>query len=362
MGTRCLQRVTLVHRSWDGGAVGRGRVGSREVVGPPRGRPMKLALCIVGCGQFARTFVQALQPVRDDLDLFFASRDGARARAYAALFQGCGAFGSYEAAAADPRVEALYLCTPHHVHQAHVALAAQAGKHILVEKPLARTLAEGQAIIAAAQRAGVTLMVAENARFMPVVRQCKELIERGCVGDLRIVQLHEETPFQPSHWRSRRDLNGGGVLIDSGIHKVDLLRYFAGEPAHLYAAALPQALAQHEGEDGVVVMMRGASGVVGVIHHAWTSAQHPSLPWLVVSGTRGRITFELGASWLRLAQGSIAQTWQCPGDASGLIPMVQAFRESIRTGQEPEMSGTEGLRDLAVVLKAYESIQQGVSL
>jgi predicted dehydrogenase len=104
---------------------------------------MPLALCIVGCGQFARTFVQSLQPMRDGVDLFFASRALTRARAYAAQFQGCGAFGSYEAAAADPRVEVLYLCTPHHLHQAHVALAAQAGKHILVEKPLARTLKAG---------------------------------------------------------------------------------------------------------------------------------------------------------------------------------------------------------------------------
>ena len=80
-------------------------------------------------------FAHSLQPVRDEVDLSFASRDLARARAYAALFQGRGAFGSNAAAAADPRVEALYLCTPHHLHQAHVALAAQAGKHILVEKP-----------------------------------------------------------------------------------------------------------------------------------------------------------------------------------------------------------------------------------
>jgi predicted dehydrogenase len=323
---------------------------------------MKLALCIVGCGQFARTFVQGLQPMRDDLDLFFASRDEARARAYAALFQGCGAFGSYEAAAADPRVEAMYLCTPHHLHQAHVVLAAQAGKHILVEKPLARTLVEGRTMIAAAQQAGVTLMVAENVRFMAVVRQCKTLIAQGCVGDLRVVQLHEETPFQPGDWRSRRDLNGGGVFIDSGIHKVHLLRYFAGEPTHLYAAALPQALARHEGEDGVVVMTRGASGVVGVIHHAWTSAQRPGPAWVTVSGTRGRIYFEMGALWLRLEQDSAEQTWQCADDARGLIPMVQAFRDSIRTGQEPEMSGAEGLRDLAVVLKAYESMGQGISL
>ncbi len=360
-------RPLRVHASWDGPFVVCSAlaliVGAAIGLEEARvGKTMKLALCIVGCGQFARTFVQGLQPVREELDLFFASRDEARARAYAALFQGCGAFGSYEAAAADPRVEAMYLCTPHHLHQAHVALAAQAGKHILVEKPIARTLAEGRAMIAAARRAGVTLMVAENARFMAVVRQCKALIAQGCVGDLRVVQLHEETPFQPGHWRSRRDLNGGGVFIDSGIHKVHLLRYLAGEPVHLYAAALPQALAQHEGEDGVVVMTRGASGVVGMIHHAWTSAQRPAPPWVAVSGTRGRLSFELGALWLRLEQGSAEQTWQCADDARGLIPMVLAFRDSIRAGQEPEMSGAEGLRDLAVVLKAYESMARGVSL
>src|SRR2546422_7631943 len=113
---------------------------------------MKLALCIVGCGQFARTFVQGIQPLRDEIDLFFASRDVQRARAYAALFQGSGAFGSYEAAAADARVAAMYLCTPHHLHQADAALAARACKHILVEETNARTLEEGRGIIAEAQR------------------------------------------------------------------------------------------------------------------------------------------------------------------------------------------------------------------
>jgi predicted dehydrogenase len=117
-----------------------------------------------------------------------------------------------------------------------------------------------------------------------------------------------------------------------------------------------------EGEDGVVVMTRRASGVVGVIHHAGTSAQRPRPAWVAVSGTRGRLAFEMGAPWLRLEQGSTERTWQCADDARGLIPMVHAFRDSIRTGQEPEMSGAEGLRDLPVVLKAYESMAQGVSL
>jgi phthalate 4,5-cis-dihydrodiol dehydrogenase len=83
-----------------------------------------------------------MQSARDEIERIFASRDVERARAYAETFWGSGVFGSYEAAAADPRVEALYLCTPHHLHREHVALAAQAGKHILVEKPIARTLAE----------------------------------------------------------------------------------------------------------------------------------------------------------------------------------------------------------------------------
>src|SRR5215468_11628630 len=81
------------------------------------GAQMTLGLCVVGCGAFARTFAQAMQSIRDEVELFFASRDVERARTYAATFGGRGVFGSYEAAAADPRVEALYLCTPHHLHR-----------------------------------------------------------------------------------------------------------------------------------------------------------------------------------------------------------------------------------------------------
>jgi len=323
---------------------------------------MTLALCIVGCGAFAQTFAQGIQSLRNDIDLFFASRDVQRARAYAALFQGRGAFGSYEAAAADPRVEAMYLCTPHHLHQAHAALAARAGKHILVEKPIARTLEEGRGIIAEAQRAGVTLMVAENYHFMAAVRACKGLIAQGRIGSLRLVQLQEEAPFRPDQWRRRRDLSGAGVFIDGGIHKAHLLRYLAGEPVRLYAAALPQVLDEHEGEDGIVVMVQCANGAVGLINHSWTNAPRPAPPWVSIAGTRGRLSFEVGASWLSIEEGSAERTMQLAEDPSGLAPMVQAFQASIRGGYEPEVSGAEGLSDLAVVLTAYASMDQGVAL
>ena len=323
---------------------------------------MNLSLCVVGCGEFAQTFAKGIQPLREEIDLFFASRDLPRARAYCDMFQGNGAFGSYEEAAADSRVEAMYLCTPHHLHLEHVTMAARAGKHVLVEKPIACTLEEGRRTIAAAQEAGITLMVAENYRFLAAVRKCKELVDSGAVGDLRLVQLQEEAPFQPGQWRSNRDLNGGGVFIDGGIHKVHFLRYLAGEPEHIYAASLPRALAEHEGEDGLVVVARWASGVVGLINHSWVSSLRLQPSWVSVSGSKGRIYFEVGEPWLRLEQGDREQTIQFAQDHSGLTAMVREFRDSIREGREPEVSGQEGLSDLAVVLKAYESMGRGASL
>src|SRR5262249_60321108 len=114
------------------------------------GSKMKLGLCVVGCGAFARTFAQAMQSARDEVELFFASRDVERARTYAATFGGRGVFGSYEAAAADPRGEALYLCTPHHLHRAHGTMAGQARHHIPGQKAIAPTLAQAHALVARA--------------------------------------------------------------------------------------------------------------------------------------------------------------------------------------------------------------------
>ena len=131
---------------------------------------MALRLCVVGCGSFARHFSRAMGALRGEVDLVFASRDAVRAAEFNCVFQGKGAFGSYEDAATDPRVDAMYICTPHHLHREHVELASKAGKHVLVEKPIARNLDEARAIIAAADNNGVTLMVAENYRFLSGVR------------------------------------------------------------------------------------------------------------------------------------------------------------------------------------------------
>ena len=163
------------------------------------------------------------------------------------------------------------------------------------------------------------------------------------------------------------------VLIDGGIHKVDILIYLAGMPRQVFAASLPPGPTAGEVEDGAVIMTRSAEGVVGVITHAWTAAKSPGPPWISVSGLRGRLYFETrvfqragddGEEDLTLTwdDGREQRTVALEPDHYGLVPMVREFRSSILEGREPLTPGEAGIAALSVVLKAYESIERGVSV
>ncbi len=320
---------------------------------------MKFGLCIIGCGAFARTFASAVQGELDDIDLYFASRDTERAAAFSAEFGGQGSFGSYESAVSDQRVDGVYVCTPHHLHLEHARLSADAGKHILLEKPLARTAEEAQAIVAVAADAGVTLMVAENYRFMPPVRAAKEMVSRGELGTLRLAQLQEDFPFQPSGWRNDAVLNGGGVLIDGGIHKASILACLAGNPTEVYAAAVPSAQPGLAAEDGVVAMLRYADGMVGIINHSWCAGPLTARPWVTVSGSEASVAFELGDCWIDTIDASGRRRETLENDPSGIATMVREFRLSVQEGHPPAMTGEAGARDVALVQAAYESMRTG---
>ena len=321
---------------------------------------MKLGLCVIGCGEFARTFAKSLAGARDRVDLYFASRDHGRAKAYSEEFGGAGAFGSYQDAATDPRIEALYICTPHDLHLEHARLAATAKKHILLEKPIARSIEEARLIISAADDAAVKLMVAENYRFLAPVQEAKRVIESGALGRVRLIQLHEEYPFNPSSWPNDRERNGGGVLIDGGIHKASVLAYLAGRPNQVYAVQVPPGISGLDAEDGIVVTTHSPDGVVGIINHTWSVGKQSERPWVSVSGTEANLRFEMGSPWLNIDYGNSQETRRFSGDCRGLMAMVLEFRRCILEASEPAMTGEEGLKDLAMVLKAYESARTGL--
>ena len=131
---------------------------------------MKIGLCVLGCGEFAKVFANSIQPLLSEINLYFASRSLGKAQHYNHLFNGTGAFGSYKDAVQNSNIHAVYIPTPHYLHLEHATLAAEHKKHILIEKPLASTVEEGKQIILIAEKANIKLMVAENYRFMPAVQ------------------------------------------------------------------------------------------------------------------------------------------------------------------------------------------------
>ena len=321
---------------------------------------MPLGLCILGCGSFSATFAKHLVELRGEIDLYFASRDLSKARDYAARFNGLDAFGDYAAAAADPRVDAVYVCTPHHLHLEHVALAANEGKHALVEKPIAATLDDARAMIRLADSAGITLMVAENWRFHPAMLETKRLVDTGRLGQIRLIQFQEEYPFLPIGWRTRAEFNGGGVLIDGGIHKVSVLSYLAGRPSRIYAHEVPSAQPGLEAEDGVVVMTQSDDGVVGIINHSWCVAPIRPHSWVSISGTTASLYFERGKPQLKVVDADSETLVDLDNYPGGFVPMVREFLSSMQEGRQPSMNGAEGITDLSLVLAAYESMASGL--
>ncbi len=320
----------------------------------PQVNAAKFSLCVVGCGQYAADFAGSLAEAQVEIDLFFASRDFPRAAEYCRRFGGQGFFGSYRQAAEDGRIDALYVCTPHHLHREHCELGIRNGKHILVEKPLAQSLQDAGAIVRAGRNSNITLMVAENVRYLAQVRKCRELVAGGTLGALRFVQFQEEYPFQAGVWRSREADNGGGLLVDGGIHKVHFMRCLAGEPESVFAAGLPRAMAGQEGEDGMAVMLQWPTGAAGMIYHSWTPGK-PSPPSVRIAGSLGNLSFVVGSGQLALEQNGQEEIFRFPLDHRGIPAMVSEFVACVREQRESPTSGDEGLKDLALVMAAYES-------
>jgi predicted dehydrogenase len=318
------------------------------------------SLVILGCGRIARRHAAAARALRGAIALSFASREIARAEAYRGEFGGVAAYGSYEAAAADPAVDGLLICTPHDRHLAGTLLAAAHGKHVLVEKPMARTLTEADRMIQAAREARVTLMVAENFRFMPAFRAATAVVAEGWLGGLRQIHITAWGHRADTDWRFSREAMGGGTLIDGGIHYVDLLRQWGGEARRVFALSPPNTLAGMEGEDTVSLLVEFNGGAVGFLSNSLAAFGMPRLQWSTLTGSDGTLCVDHRGRflWLRSGRGRrlrffLGRDWR------GHQALLGEFIEAVRAGRPPEMDGEEGRRDLALVLAAYRSVEAG---
>ena len=318
-----------------------------------------LGLALVGCGRFATFHARAARRLGGAVRIAFASRDPARAEAYRRRFGGFAAFGSYEAAAADSRVDALVVCTPHHLHESNARLAAEHGKAMLLEKPIARTLAEAEAILSAADSAGVVLMVAENVHFAPCFVAARGYVRDGAIGAVRQIVVSARGYRQPSGWRNRRAEMGGGLLIDGGIHYLHLLRDWGGPVDEVFAVSPPNTFPESEGEDTVFLLVRFQSGAVAALVNSVAAPALRRSQWAWVTGTHGSLGVDHRgrALWLRGHRGPRLRAFV--RDRRGLVAQLAEFVAAVREGRPPALPPESARADLALVLAAYRSLETG---
>jgi phthalate 4,5-cis-dihydrodiol dehydrogenase len=186
----------------------------------------------MGIAGLGRAFTLMLPTLVADprVELVAAADPGSEATQRFAADFGARAHDTVEALCADPDVEVVYVATPHEHHAAHVATAAAHGKHVLVEKPMAITLGECRQMIAAAERAGVCLIVGHSHSFDRPILRAREIITSGAVGPVRMINAQYYTDFlyRPRRPEELITERGGGVVFSQGAHQIDIVRLLGG--------------------------------------------------------------------------------------------------------------------------------------
>jgi UDP-N-acetylglucosamine 3-dehydrogenase len=319
----------------------------------PAGRPLRIAL--LGTGGVTRRHARTLASLGGEAICFIASRERWRAEALNMRIGGGGAFGSYEDAIADERIDAVLVATPPAHHLELALAAAGAGKHVIVEKPPFLHASDFDAVEAVAERAGVRVLVAENYRYKPLLRMLRSVVASGEIGDVRYVKVNALKHQRVTGWRTDPALAGGGALFEGGIHWVHLMDNLGLTVASVQA----YRPGQPEGpERSMLVVVQYEEGGVGTLHHSWdTPGLLRGLRLSRLHGTHGSVAFESNGI-AAVVNGTRGRRVVVPGlrDISGYRAMFVDFIASLRSGREPLMTLARARRDLELVESAYRSL------
>lgn len=319
---------------------------------------------IIGAGFFGEKHAQALGEV-PGFSVVAASRTGEAAAQEFADQYGGAPYTRYEDVLADPNVEAVLIATPHATHEEIAVAAAAAGKHTLLEKPMAHDLAACKAV-ATAFRGGPALLIGHVSRFSRAFRMAKEMIEAGEIGE--VVSAHASMRkrwFEPNRrqWHQDRSL-GGGVLLTGGVHALDRLMWLVDQPVSAVSAVVQTRFHDQPADDFGVLFLRfaeGASGVVNSIGYATGAPNHDT----EIIGTEGilRVHSVTGVS---VGKGETWRDVPNSGDPNWLQPALQMqWRElasAAHRGEATPIDAVEGLRVMNVLFRAEESARAGAEL
>ena len=320
----------------------------------------------VGCGNITDTHARAAREAGVRIAAF-VGRDPRKAEAFAERYGG-RAFARYDDFLAHRPMDLVVIGSPSGLHAEQGIAAAERGLHVLVEKPIDVSTARGEALVAAAETAGVKLGVLFQDRLKPdLVRLCDFVrgggLGRALLASARVKWHRPPDYYSASRWRGTLALDGGAALINQGIHTVDLLLWLLGPVVQVrgLTATLLHAI---EAEDVALALLRFASGALGTLEA--TTVAFPGYPRRIeISGTEGTVVVEgdlVVAANLRSPvpglvsagdEGAASAKTAVVSDATPHRRLLEDFAHAIATGDAPACDGREGLRSLAVVEAVY---------
>ncbi len=258
-------------------------------------------------------------------------------------------------------LDAVIICSENARHAELVVAAAQAGKHVMCEKPIATTVEDGWRMINACKAHGVKLQTAFPVRYNQPVRRAKQLIDSGRLGRILAVQGTNRGQ-NPGRWFIRPELSGGGAVLDHTVHVVDVLRWYLNSEVRSVYAEIDNRFGSDSIDDCGLLMLQFDNGVLASHDPSWSRCK--SFPtWgdvtLEIVGTEGVTRVDATAQHLLAYDDATGRhTFEPWGDDFDLL-MVRDFIECVRDGREPFITGEDGLRAMEVALAAYESARTG---
>ena len=342
---------------------------------------MTIRVGIIGCGKIAQVRHIPEYAANPHVEVYgFYDINRERTEQLAAQYGG-KAFATYEELLADPTIEAVSVCAANHVHAEITIAALKAGKHVLCEKPMAVTLPECEAMVAAAKESGKYLMIGQNQRLAKAHSKAKELIEQGAIGKVltfRTIFGHggpETWSIDPGKnvWFFDKTKAAMGAMADLGIHKTDMIQYVLGTRIAKTQAALT-TLDKRDAtggligvDDNAICIYQMENGVIGTMTASWTyyAAEDNTT---VIYGTKGELRLyddpkysvqQINADGTRIDYQIDQIQTNDNQTASGIIDL---FVECLVEGKEPEISGENVLHAMKAVFASIESSAKGCAV
>lgn len=276
-------------------------------------------------------------------------------------------YENYDEMRNNPNIDAVYIGLPNGMHAEYTIRAAKAGKHVLCEKPMANTVEEAEAMIAACKKADRKLMIAYRCQLQPSILKARDLVQSGALGKIEGAQGSFGFNSSPGVWRLNRKLAGGGPLMDVGIYPLNTTRFILGEePADIKANS---SVIDHDGrfdevEENLAWTMKFTSGAVASYNTTY-GAQMPG--FLRIFGSKGTLTLEPAFSYegthlaahingaTRGEQGTTIDEPIREKDPIDFVREADYFAHCVQDNLPVGPSGEEGLRDTKIMMDIYRS-------